>query len=301
VTHFVEAAQFKQMVSYKPYVTTKLEKRKVKYNLLDSIKEVIGDKWTRFKEGTRQTFDMICFLSVELGFFYAGSSYLADKHNISDRTIRNRFKELEELGQVIKVHRRSKRCNGKGKPIYLFVNHPYFKYWANLLGMNMDEFNKDCHTDFHTEKAVNPYDSKEKDTKKVSTYYLPTFKNNDDITKEYFIENLSLQGKKIVNEVLEYTFKEFNRLKPSIFAPLKYLLNAYTDNLHKHEQGKSYKLAPKKQYKKSHRNLKVDKLPKWVTDPNYKPSNTLNNQSVPNPAIEPGKAKEWLEDYIKGL
>jgi hypothetical protein len=123
-----------------------------------------------FKEGTRQTFDMICFFSAELGFFYAGGEYLAARHNITDRTVRNRLKELQDLGQVIKVHRRAKRCNGKGKPIYLFVNHPYFTYWVQLLGLNIEDF----HTDFHTENGETSTGSKSEGTKKVPTYSLPS-------------------------------------------------------------------------------------------------------------------------------
>ncbi|MBA9029398.1 HTH domain-containing protein [Peribacillus huizhouensis] len=169
MTIFVETSQFNQMISHRPYAESKNQKKKVKYMLLDSIKEKIGDRWILFKEGTRQAFDMICFFSAELGFFYAGAQYLADRHSISDRTIRNRFKELEELGQVVKLHRRSKRCNGKGKPVYLFVNHPYFTYWVHLLGLNIEDF----HTDFHTENAETSCNSKEEATKKVSTYSLP--------------------------------------------------------------------------------------------------------------------------------
>jgi len=169
MTVFVETNQFNQMISFNPYVTTKQAKRKVKYSLLDQIKESIGDKWERLKEGTRQAFDMVCFFSAELGFFYASDDYLAERHNISDRTVRTRLNELVELGQAVKVHRRSKKCNGRGKPIYLFVNHPYFNYWVELLGLNMADF----HSDFHTENSETPSESKDEQHKKVPTYSLP--------------------------------------------------------------------------------------------------------------------------------
>lgn len=169
MTVFVETNQFNQMISYKPYVNTKQEKRKVKYSLLDRIKEGVGDKWYRYKEGTKQAFDMICFFSAELGFFYAGDEYLAERHEVSDRTIRRNLKGLIDLGQVIKVHRRNKKCNGRGKPIYLFVHHPYFKYWVELLGLKLD----DVHTDVQTENAEIPCDSREEQPKKVPTYSLP--------------------------------------------------------------------------------------------------------------------------------
>jgi HTH domain len=169
MTIFVETDQFNQMISYNPYVVTSKEKKKVKYRLLNRIQKVLGDKWNRFKEGTRQAFDMICFLGTELGFVYAGDEYLAERHDISNRTVRNRLKELEELGQVIKVHRRAKRCNGRGKPIYLFVNHPYFQYWVELLGINLEDFQ----TNFQTENQETTWESKDEGAKNISTYCSP--------------------------------------------------------------------------------------------------------------------------------
>lgn len=176
MTYFVETEQFNQMISYSPYAIKKHEKNKVKYSLLDRIKDCLGNKWDRLKEGTRQTFDMVCFLSAELGFFYASDAYLSERHDISDRTVRNRFKELEELGQVIKVYRRAKRCNGRGKPIYLFVNHPYFKYWVELLKIEAD-----FRTDFQTENAETPCESMEKPAQKFPTYSLPDQDHNNDL------------------------------------------------------------------------------------------------------------------------
>lgn len=188
MTYFVETVQFKQMISYNPYVTEQNEKKKVKYGLLDQIKMGIGDKWDRLKEGTRQAFDMVCFLSAELGFFYASDDYLAERHDISDRTIRNRMRELEELGQVVKVHRRTKRCNGRGKPVYLFVNHPYFNYWVNLLGINTEFL-----TDFQTENVETLSESKEEGAKKVSTYSLPLKQEKNNIHSSIIHEDKIVQ------------------------------------------------------------------------------------------------------------
>jgi DNA-binding Lrp family transcriptional regulator len=211
MTYFVETNQFKQMVSYNPYVTTSKDKKKVKYSLLDRIQEVLGDKWNRFKEGTRQSFDMICFLSAELGFFYAGDEYLAERHDISDRTVRNRLKELEELGQVIKVHRRAKRCNGRGRPIYLFVNHPYFHYWVEMLGIKLEDFQ----TNFQTENQETSWESKGEDEKKNFTYSLPSLKQ----------ESNNISDNKIVQYVV-------NRVNDSINkgTRIKYL-SSYIDRM----------------------------------------------------------------------
>lgn len=177
MTIFVESETMRQMLSYKPYTSEKQEKKEVKYNMLDHIKNAIGDKWERLKEGTRQALDMVCFLSSERGFFYASDEYLADRHEISERTIQYRLKELEEMGQVVKVYRRAKRCNGRGKPVYLFVHHPYFQYWTNLIGLHIN-----CGTDCETENNEIHCESKEEGGKKVPTYSLPTLKQESDIT-----------------------------------------------------------------------------------------------------------------------
>ena len=103
------------MLSYRPYVENKADKKQVKYMLLDEIQNAMGDKWYRLKDDTRQAIDMICFLSTELGFFYASAEYLAEKHSISARTMRYVFKELEKIGQVVTLHRRNRKCNGRGK------------------------------------------------------------------------------------------------------------------------------------------------------------------------------------------
>lgn len=215
MTYFVEADQFKQMISYNPYVTEKKDKKNVKYSLLEQIKSGIGDKWDRLKEGTRQAFDMICFFSAELGFFYASDEYLAERHEISDRTIRNRLKELEELGQVVKVHRRAKRCNGRGKPIYLFVNHPYFTYWVNMLNITHD-----FHSNFQTGNDEIPCESKEEGAKNVPTYSLPlkqesnNYKSDIMVLKKYADYKIQDIAKKGIT--VKYISSYINKLFKSL-------------------------------------------------------------------------------------
>ncbi|MFP7474452.1 hypothetical protein SFC55_26045 [Niallia taxi] len=210
-TTFVESQQFSEMLSYKPFAQTKTEKKKVKYSLLDSIQQSIGDKWYRLKEGTRQAFDMVCFFSTELGFFYASDEYLAKTNGISDRTIQYRLKELVELGEVIKVYRRAKKCNGRGNPVYLFVNHPYFQNWVNFLGLNLANFQTDC----ETETSEKPCASKEKEGKKVATYFVPE-KQESTIYKQS-------------NKIIQYVT---NRVNDSIKrgTRIKYL-SSYVDTL----------------------------------------------------------------------
>lgn len=236
MTVFVETDHFKQMISYNPYVTTKQEKRTVKSSLLDGIKEAIGDKWNRLKEGTRQAYDMVCFLSSELGFFYAGDEYLADRHNVSSRTIRNRFKELEESGQVIKVHRRAKRCNGRGKPVYLFVNHPYFTYWVDLLGLNLEDFQ----TNFQTESEEKSCESKDEGSKNIPTYSLPFFKqeNNNIAAIELLKKYADFKIQDIIKKgvTVKYISSYINKLFRSLENQSLYYANGLDKEKRKKQQ-----------------------------------------------------------------
>lgn len=244
MTYFVETTQFKQMISYKPYATTKKEKKKVKYSLLDRIQEAVGDKWNRFKEGTRQAFDMICFLGAELGFFYASDDYLAERHDISDRTIRNRLKELEILGQVIKVYRRAKRCNGRGKPIYLFVNHPYFQYWVEVLGLNLEE----CKTDFQTESVEIPCASKGDSAKRNHTYSLPSLKQENNINIFHLNEHkimtyIANRVKDSINKgtTIKYLSSYINKFVSSLERQAIYAENRRSIALRKQQQAENSK------------------------------------------------------------
>jgi len=208
MTIFVESNVFKQMLSYKPYVESKADKRNVKYKLLDRIKEGLGDKWNRFKEGTRQSFDQICFFSAELGFFYASDKYLAEHNNVGLRTIQYRLNELVKLGEVVKVNRRAKRSNGKGKAIYLFVNHPYFTYWTKLLGIN------NCDTNCATENDEVPTESKNEELENVPTYSLPK-KQESTIYKasNEFIPNEIKNDADFQNIVAMYSLQLYDKVK----------------------------------------------------------------------------------------
>lgn len=238
MTYFVETDQFNQMISFTPYANNKQEKKKIKYTLLDRIQEGLGNKWNRLKEGTRQAFDMICFLGAELGFVYASDEYLAERHDISDRTVRNRLKELEELGQVIKVHRRTKRCNGRGKPIYLFVNHPYFDYWVKLLGINLEDFQ----TDFQTKNAENPCESNGQGPEKVLTYSLPSLKQeNNNISDHKIIQYISTRVKDSINKgtTIKYLSSYINKIVNSLERQAIYAENKKIIAIRNQQQAKN--------------------------------------------------------------
>ncbi|KIL72273.1 hypothetical protein [Bacillus badius] len=166
MTIFIESEQLKQMLSYKPLAENHAGQQKIKLQLLESIKEFFADKFYRLKKATREAIDFIAWLSSERGFIFASQLYLAERHGITDRTIRNIMKQLEGAGLVVKVHRRAKGTNAKGKPVYLFTKHKYFSYWKELLNLSECE---DFHEDFHEENKETPYYKRAEEDKKNST------------------------------------------------------------------------------------------------------------------------------------
>ncbi|MEK4031414.1 transcriptional regulator [Pseudobacillus sp. FSL P4-0506] len=164
VSRMLSKEEFKQMMSYKPHATNQKEQQSMKLKLLKVVEEVYGDSYYRLKKETRQAIDMMCWLSSERGFFFAKDDYLADRHDISDRTIRNVAKKLREHGVLFTVYRRSTKQNGRSAPVHLFVDHPYFSYWEELLNLS------DFQADFQTENAGIPCGSKSEESKKVPTY-----------------------------------------------------------------------------------------------------------------------------------
>jgi hypothetical protein len=165
VSKIVSNHEFSQMISYKRYAENQSQQQKEKKRLLELIQESFGDKYYRLKEGTKQAIDMMCWFAAERGFVFAGDDYLADRHDISDRTVRNVAKELRTMGRIVTVYRKSTKHNGRGCPIHLFVDHPYFEYWTSFLDVHFQ-------ADFQAENAENYWESRDKEQKNDPTYNL---------------------------------------------------------------------------------------------------------------------------------
>jgi hypothetical protein len=161
----VSSATFQQMTTYQPYVENQKEKKAMKRQLIKSVIDAYGDTYYRLKDGTRKAIDMMCWLSAERGFVFAGADYLGDRYDITNRTVRNVAKALRNAGVIHTVYRSSTKHNGRGCPIHLFVAHPYFNYWTSLLDI-------DFRPGFQSEEAETPCDSKDEPPKNKSTYDL---------------------------------------------------------------------------------------------------------------------------------
>lgn len=170
------------MEGYKLYAKNEPEKKTIKRTLVVGVREVYGDQYYDLKQGTRDAIDMMCWFAAERGYVYAGDDYLGQRYNISDRTVRRVAKMLRDAGLIITVYRKAKNSNGRGCPVHLFVNHPYFEYWTSFLQI-------DVQTHVQTENVEIPCESKEETSKNVSTYDLTlnTFIKYNKRQKEVFL------------------------------------------------------------------------------------------------------------------
>ncbi|MGG3451741.1 helix-turn-helix domain-containing protein [Domibacillus aminovorans] len=158
--------EFQKLQYQKPYAVNHAQQQEIKLTLLNPIIAAYGDKFYRLKKGTQQSIEMICWFSAEKGFCFASDDYFAKRFNVTDKTIRNIFKQLRDYGLVYTVYRRSSTQNGLGAPIHLFIKHPYFKQWTELLQLT------DFQPNFQPENTKIPYKSKDDKLEKDSTKYL---------------------------------------------------------------------------------------------------------------------------------
>ncbi|WP_234943153.1 helix-turn-helix domain-containing protein [Priestia megaterium] len=157
------------MKNYQSFIENRSQHQSMKRKLLKEIINLYGEKFYRLHEGTRKSLDRLCWFAAEKGFCFPGSTYLGKTYEKSKGTIDRHLKELRKQGQIITVYRRCPRNNGKGNPVHLFVNHPFFNHWVKYLQLDLES---NVEADVKTENTENAWESKNKDTKKQSTYNL---------------------------------------------------------------------------------------------------------------------------------
>lgn len=131
----IEHSQFKQMLLYHTCYKNKSEQQDIKNSLKDEIGAAYGAKWLRLADGTRSAIDELCFMSTDRGFCFASKDYFT-RHGISKRTLDRVINFLSEAGLIYITYRRRGCLNLTGKPVFLFISHPYFKYWTSFLSLD---------------------------------------------------------------------------------------------------------------------------------------------------------------------
>ncbi|MCJ7992639.1 helix-turn-helix domain-containing protein [Priestia sp. OVS21] len=157
------------MKNYHSFIENRSQHQSMKRKLLKEIISLYGERFYRLHEGTRKALDRLCWFAAEKGFCFPGSTYLGKTYEKSKGTIDRHLKELRKQGQIVTVYRRCPRNNGKGNPVHLFVNHPYFNHWIKYLQIDLES---DVEADVKAENAESSCESKSKEAKKCSTYNL---------------------------------------------------------------------------------------------------------------------------------
>lgn len=202
ITHEI----FSQMMAYQPLAENRASQRTIKQKLLKPIFQFYGERFHRFKKQTKEMLDFIAWIASEKGFFFCSQEYLGDRHDISERTVRARMKELIDAGEVVAVYRRNPKGNSRGKPIYLFKRHTYFAHWKELLGI------KDCQEDCQEEIASEPREAKDSEQKSNATLYL-TFKNNKYNKRKEYELDYKFTPKCVPDEFVQTVKPFFNSAK----------------------------------------------------------------------------------------
>ncbi|CAH0313894.1 helix-turn-helix domain-containing protein [Priestia megaterium] len=168
-TRMLTTEEFDYMKNYHSFIENRSQHQSMKRKLLKEIINLYGEKFYRLHEGTRKALDRLCWFAAEKGFCFPGSTYLGKTYEKSKGTIDRHLKELRKQGQIVTVYRRCPRNNGKGNPVHLFVNHPYFHHWVKYLQLNLESH---VEADVEAENVESSCESKSKEAKNCSTYNL---------------------------------------------------------------------------------------------------------------------------------
>ncbi|MCO7126605.1 hypothetical protein NIE88_12605 [Sporolactobacillus shoreicorticis] len=205
----VEHSQFKQMLSYRICYKDKSEQQQIKNQLKDEVVTAYGDKWIRLAEGTRSAIDEMVFMATERGFSFMSKDYLT-RHGISKRTLDRVFNFLSDKRLIHIVYRRKGCLNLTGKPIFLFKNHPYFKYWIDFLSLDV------ANDDVANVAAENSQDttlSSDLEDIHVSTNLLPG--DHKELEKDRSKDDPIIDTAKMIPE---YIPKAFSKLYQAYFG-----------------------------------------------------------------------------------
>jgi hypothetical protein len=210
VTLLVSNHQFKNMQSSKTLEMNQRERQKLKWKFIDLIKSKIDIRWNRAKKVLR-VIDEIIYKATDRGYSFNGRETLAEKCKVSLSTVDKAIKLVKQSGEVLVAYRHNPASNGYKTPIIILKQHENFTYLNELLGLENNVENK-------VGNAGKPASPIDEGTKKVSTYILPTLKQ--EINK--YIKNP--QESKIIQYVT-------NRIHDAMKTGTITFLSSYVDRI----------------------------------------------------------------------
>ncbi|MBH0159095.1 hypothetical protein IHV10_22250 [Fictibacillus sp. 5RED26] len=210
-SRIVTSDEYVKMSNTKNYTNSKKEQQAMKLKLVDIVKNAYEkndpDKWYRLSKETRKTIDRWAFLAAEKGFSFASAEALAKSYGVHPKTVQNVWKFLKDAGVIYILNFRAKNGNGRRGTITLFMAHPYFEQWANLLNLKF-VLPQDCEQDCGQENVQTPCLPKVEEGEKNSTISLPSsFKQEITINNDFakIVKYVSLKLKDNPKKITHYS------------------------------------------------------------------------------------------------
>lgn len=214
---------FRQVQAIKPLDSNENERRQMKYSCLDLIKSKVKRRWDRAVKLTR-VIDEIIFKATDRGYSFNGRETLAKLCNCGLSTVDEALRVLRESGEVVIGYRENPNSNGYKTPVVFLKNHPHFKYWNNILGL---EKYVNQELDQEVKNAEKPCHNKEEGAKKIPTYSLPSFSKNNHLntSRKPYIKFVP----KSLQHYQTYFGKQIKDLYSRVWLAAK-RLNIHSDN-----------------------------------------------------------------------
>ncbi|MED1489151.1 HTH domain-containing protein [Bacillus smithii] len=131
------------------------KRRKIKYELMNRIAEALGRKFRKAQK-TTLVIDEIVWKATDRGFSFNGRETLAEKLDVSLRTVDNAIRLLKDSGEVVVCYRENPKSNGAKTPVFIFRSHANFERIASILDLSLCE--EVCEVE-NTEKPTAAKDS----------------------------------------------------------------------------------------------------------------------------------------------
>jgi hypothetical protein len=216
------------------------KRRKIKDELMERIANALGRKLRKAKK-TILVIDEIIWKATDRGFSFNGRETLAEKLDVSLRTVDNAIRLLKESGEVIVCYRENPKSNGAKTPVFIFRSHANFERIASVLNLTV------CEEVCEVENAEKPTTTKVSPLNKFATILGVPFKNK---TKDY-VKGEIQPLEKIVNYVSIKIYETQFRTRRGITY-----LSSYIDETLENEIRKAKLAASKHKKQKKQQEIK---------------------------------------------
>ncbi|MEU2589680.1 hypothetical protein ACI2JA_19735 [Alkalihalobacillus sp. NPDC078783] len=165
------------------------EQQELKLSLMENVKKSFGDKWDRLASKTKKLLDYCLWSAADKGVIFASYEYLANKHDMNPKTVHRRLQELVKNGLAVKLYRRSPNHNGKGKPVYLFTDHPLYSRYSSFLELDKlsetDKILSEVPAETNSDVPKNPFGTVVSKVNKVAQKVATDFYKKQERNNKY--------------------------------------------------------------------------------------------------------------------